>query len=81
MSDQGFTNIRYRGKPVKRDGSPAIMRSIVMQKNNPDRLDMRYRTNRQFIAEQREWAKRIRRQTARGLSGTPKNSSIDTSGH
>jgi len=51
----GFGNINYKGKPVKREGFTGIMRVIVMQKNNPDRLDMRYRTNKQFMAEQQKW--------------------------
>lgn len=47
----GFNKIYYQGKELKRDDT-ATTRTIVMQKNNPDRLDMRYKTNREWIKEQ-----------------------------
>lgn len=53
-----FDKLYYRGKEVRRDGfTTDSVRTIVMQKNNPDRLDMRYKTNREFVAQQRAWTK------------------------
>lgn len=55
--EPGFAEIRYKGKPLK--GFKGTMRTIVMQKNNPDQLDMRYKTNREFIKEQRAWTQKV----------------------
>lgn len=51
----GFNNIHYRGKPVSRKGFTGKMRVIVMQKRHPDMLDMRFKTNREFVAQQKKW--------------------------
>lgn len=47
-----MSEIYYQGKPVER-GFTGTMRTIVMQCNNPDKLDMRYWTNREFVDETR----------------------------
>jgi hypothetical protein len=48
-----FARIYYKGKPLKRDMSTKTL-YIVMQKNNPERLDMRYKDSRRFAAMNRE---------------------------
>lgn len=53
VGEAGFTSIRYRGKEIKGFTTTSTV-TIIMQKNNPDRLDMRYKCNRKFIAEMRE---------------------------
>lgn len=42
-----FAQLYYHGKPVKRDTSAKTL-VIVMQKNKPNRLDMRYKGSREF---------------------------------
>ena len=42
-----FEQIYYKGKPMKRDLSAKVT-TMIMQKNNPNRLDMRYKVNKEF---------------------------------
>lgn len=54
-----FDKLYYQGKEVKPDGFKAkTFRVIVMQKNNPDRLDMRYKCNKEFVRINREFTKK-----------------------
>lgn len=47
---QGFNMLMYNGQPIGSDHTDKV-RVIIMQKNNPNRLDMRYKTNKEFLME------------------------------
>lgn len=46
--DAGFGKIMYKGKPLTVLKATSA-HTIVMQKSNPDRLDMRFKCNREFL--------------------------------
>lgn len=58
MSDQGFQKIFYKGEEVK-GYKATTTATIVMQKRNPDRLDMRYKCNKEFVQMNRAWSKKV----------------------
>jgi hypothetical protein len=49
-----FESITYKGKPVKRDGFTGKLTTLILQKNNGDRLDMRYKCNKEFVELNRQ---------------------------
>lgn len=57
-----FEKIYYRGEEVK--GFKAeTFRVIVMQQSNPDRLDMRYKCNKEFVRVNEAFSKRANSET------------------
>lgn len=57
---QGFAEINYKGKPVKRGFVATSVLTLVMCKNDPNRLDMRYKSNRKFVEQSRQSRKEFK---------------------
>lgn len=50
MNNAGFFEIKYRGKPMFRKGEVNDkVQTIVMRQSDPNRLDMRFKCNREFL--------------------------------
>lgn len=62
-----FERINYQGKEVKGMTTTSVA-TIVMQKTHPNRLDMRFKCNREFIAKQRQATKNMKKQPSNQLS-------------
>lgn len=54
VGEPGFQQIFHKGEPLRGMEAKTFV-LVVMQKRHPDRLDMRYKCNRDFTRQLKQW--------------------------